>query len=55
MKKVVMDLEDFEKLVNYVIKKPVLFADVEEAVEIKGIIKRAQIGDVEIKEMNKPN
>ena len=49
-KKVVIDPEDFEKLVLYITRQPVNFQYADKAGEVKAIIARAQIMDIDIKE-----
>jgi hypothetical protein len=49
-KKVIMDPEDFSKLVDYIIHQPVRFEQAGKAVEIKATIEKAVLMEIEIKE-----
>ena len=53
-RKIVMNPEDFEKLMNYLSIVPVPFALVEKAAEAKEAIKRAQAVDIKVEKPAKP-
>jgi hypothetical protein len=46
MKKVIIDLEDFNKIVNYITTQTIRFMDAPKAVEIMEVIKRAKMAEV---------
>jgi len=52
-RKVVFEPEDYSKIAEYISVMPVPFSRVEQAAEIKVIMKRALIMDIEIKEPEK--
>lgn len=49
-KKIVIDPEDFDKLVWYVTTRVVRFNEAQQAVDITAIIRRVTLMDIEIKE-----
>ena len=49
MKKAVMEVEDFNKIVNYIISQPVPFQKAKIAVEIKEILEKTVVAEVEEK------
>jgi hypothetical protein len=52
-RKIVFDPEDYSKIAEYISAMPVPFSRVEQAAEIKVIMKKAVIMDIELKEENK--
>ena len=46
MQKVVIEVEDFNKIVQYITTQPVAFRSAQKAVEIDEILKRVKVGEV---------
>lgn len=57
MKKVVLEVDDFNKIVSYIISTPVAFQHASKAAEVERIIKGAKIAEIteDIKNENKSN
>jgi hypothetical protein len=53
MKKVVLEIDDFNKIVTYITSQLVPFQNASKAVEITEIIKKAKIAELELKEDEK--
>lgn len=53
MKKVVIEIEDFNKIVNYIASQLVPFQNAAKAVEINEVIKKARIYEVNEEELKK--
>jgi hypothetical protein len=53
MKKVVIEIEDFNKIVNYISSQLVPFQNAAKAVEITEVIKKAKIYEVNEEELKK--
>lgn len=49
MKKVTMDVEDFQRVVNYIGSMPVPFHRAKEASEVKDVIEKAIVMEIEEK------
>jgi hypothetical protein len=54
MKKVILEEEDFNKIVNYITTQTVRFQDAQKAVEIMEVLKRSKVAEVEEKQDSKP-
>jgi hypothetical protein len=46
MKKAVLEIEDFNKIVNYIITQTIPFQNARKAVEIEEVLKRTKIAEV---------
>ena len=53
MKKIVIDPADFSKIVQYIHFQPVSFQYLNKAMEVKSIIERATVMDIEMKQPEK--
>jgi hypothetical protein len=53
MKKVVLEIADFDKLAMYITSQPVRFQNAAQALEIDTILKRAELMDIELKKPEK--
>jgi hypothetical protein len=49
MKKVILELEDFNKIVNYITTQSIPFINAPKAVEITEILKKVRVAEVEEK------
>jgi hypothetical protein len=50
MKKAVLEVDDFNKIANYIASMPVAFLNAPKAVEIAEILKKTKIAEVEEKD-----
>jgi hypothetical protein len=51
-KKIVINPQDFEKIIQYITEQPVHFGNAKKAVEIQAILTSVQLMDIEVKPDN---